>query len=132
MLHRAFKVRGHHAERHRGALTTAHVASILIRDVDRAWRVMRIDHATAWQLLLIGLLFYGALAVGRRIVASGAVVRPAVVVVGAVVVMAYHRRTIHNWVLVAHFLYGRKLLQNIMVNGQFHETYIELKLFIRR
>jgi len=57
---------------------------------------MRIDHATAWQLLLIGLLFYGALAVGRRIVASGAVVRPTVVVVGAVVVMAYHRRTIHN------------------------------------
>ena len=58
--------------------------------------MVRIDHAASWQLLLIWLLFYGALAVSRRIVARGAVVSPTVIVVGALVVMTDHRRTIHN------------------------------------
>ena len=124
MLHSTFKVRRHHPEGDRCTLAATHMASVLICDVDGAWRVMCIDHASAW-LLHWRLLFYCPFPIRWVIVARRPVISPTVVLV----MVSDYRRTIHNWVLVAHFFDGRELLQN--VNGHTN-TYIELEFFVRR
>jgi len=106
MLHSTFEVGGHHGQR----LSARHLPPrVVVRHVDRSAGIVRVDH-TAARLLVLCLLLDSTGAVGRLVVAGWAALCTTLVVMCAVVMMADHAGTVHDGVLVAYFLDGRKLL----------------------
>lgn len=106
MLHRAFEIGGHHAVRHRSTLARSNVTRVMhicvamvAAHMNSAAGMVSVDHAASLVVSFLSvrnLLFYCTFTVGGVIVAGVASLHTAVIVVGAVMVITNHTRTIHS------------------------------------
>lgn len=83
--------------------------AVVAAHVDSATGVVSVYHTAPVVLAVRNLLFYCTFTVGGVVVAGIASLHPTVVVVGAVMVITDHARTIHSRVLVASLLDGREI-----------------------